>query len=322
MFEELALKKKRLATVAFLLMLLFSGLAGTILIQNGAGAVAPEVLQRAVANAIAFFMGSREPFALLWLDVMHRRFNITAFADALKRYDDVLAEEQRLELRVFRRIADHDNPLQVEELQALWFPVDRVTAPALYCDRLELPANYPARFEHAVNSGKQLLTHALLAWIWIQDNGCELPLSEGFIEDMYRANAALIDDDSEMDELELEAAAFLYLAGQGALVDDAFVELVIAFQNYDGGWLYSSDDPGVSDWHATILGLLLLLHVQYPADSYPSVLAPGSPEPPFPTTWIVFVIIVAGIIAGAGLAIYFVKFQKGKSRLLREQHRQ
>jgi hypothetical protein len=80
-----------------------------------------------------------------------------------------------------------------------------------------------------------------------------------------------------VNDLELEAAAFLYEAGQGALVDHAFVERVIATQNYDGGWLGSSDKQGDSDWHTTVLALLLLLHVEFPANSYPPMLAPASP---------------------------------------------
>ena len=43
-----------------------------------------EELNTAVANAIDFFKESREPHALLWLAVMHRRFGIEKFADALE----------------------------------------------------------------------------------------------------------------------------------------------------------------------------------------------------------------------------------------------
>jgi hypothetical protein len=131
--------------------------------------------------------------------------------------------------------------------------------------------------QQAANLGDYMLPHVLLAWIWIQENGCEVSLPDGFVENLYIANAALIGTDPVVNDLELEAAAFLCLAGQGALVDDAFVDRVIEVQNADGGWLFSSDTPSVSDWHTTILGLLLLLHVEYPADSYPPMLAPASP---------------------------------------------
>jgi len=243
---------------------------------------APIVLQPTTANAINFFEESDEPndpYALLLLDVAHRRFEIAEFADSLQRYDQILAvrPDQAPLMRLFRRIADHDNPLQIWDLQEVSEDIDLVTVPALYCDQLELPHNYPSTLDRATRIGNYLLTHALLACIWIQENGCEIPLSDEAIENIYHANAALINDDQVVDDIELEAATFLYLAGQGALVDNAFVERVIAVQNEDGGWLPSSDTPSDSHWHATVLALLLLLHVEYPSDSYPPMLAPPSP---------------------------------------------
>ncbi len=267
---------KRALLVVFCIIALCSLLAVPLLLRP---ANPPDPLQHAVASAIDFLEGARDPDALLLLDVVHRRFGIAAFADALQRYDQVVVEGWREAalLRLFRRIADYDNPLGPGDLEAVFIDIDRLTVPALYCDRLGLPPNYTAMLDEAVRSGRYLLTHALLACIWIQENGCEVPMPDGFIEDVYRANAALIGDDPVVDDLELEAAALLYLAGQGALVDHAFVERVIAVQNYDGGWLPSSDTPGESHWHATVLGLLLLLHVEYPSDSYPPMLAPPSP---------------------------------------------
>jgi hypothetical protein len=239
----------------------------------------PSGLQPAIANATDFFEESGEPsnaYALLLLDVVHRRFGIAAFADALQRYDQIMAvrPDQAPLMRVFRRIADYGNPLQDWDLQEVSEDIDLVTVPALYCDRLGIPSSYASMLNRATRLGDYMLTHALLACIWIQENGCEVPLPDESIENMYRANAALIGDDPVVDDLELEAATFLYLAGQGALVNHAFVERVIAVQNDDGGWLRSSDTPGDSDWHTTVLGLLLLLHVEYPSDSYPPMLAP------------------------------------------------
>jgi hypothetical protein len=236
----------------------------------------PNTLQLAVANAIDFFADSREPDALLLLDVIHRRFEIAEFADSLQRYDQVQVEGWREAAlkRVFRRIADYNNQLQPGDLEAVFIKIDLLTVPALYCDRLGLPPNYTAMLNEAVRTGGYMLTHALLACIWIQENGCEVPLPDETIENMYHANAALINDDPVVNDLELEAVAFLYLAGQGALIDHAFVERVIAVQNDDGGWLPSSDTPGDSHWHTTALALLLLLHVEYPSDSYPPMLAP------------------------------------------------
>lgn len=239
-------------------------------------------LQNAIANAIDFIEDTQEPYALLWLDVIYRRFGITEFADALQRYDQMLTEqpEQWHMMRVFRRIADYDNTLQTEDLQAVSLPSDLIIVHALYCDRLGLPVDYSKMLDREASQGGYHLTHVLLAWIWIQENGCELALPDGFIDEVYHANAAIINNNPRVvDDLKLEAAAFLYLAGQGGLVDDSFVERVIVRQNDDGSWGHSSDDQEASywHWHSTILGLLLLLHVEFPADSYPPVLDSASP---------------------------------------------
>ena len=229
-----------------------------------------EELHVAVAKAIRFFEGSREPHALLWLDVMYRRFGIEEFADALRRFDQVLTEQpkQLPLLRVFRRLADHDNPLQIDDLDAVSHSSDRIVVSALYCDRLGLPPSFPEVLAKAVTAGGYYLTHALLAWIWIRKNGYESALPDGLICSMYSANAAVVNNDPTLvSDLRLEAAAFLYLAGRGALVEDAFVESVIRTQNDDGGWGISRDGDGKSDWHATVLGLLLLLHVKFPDHS-------------------------------------------------------
>lgn len=223
-----------------------------------------------VANAIKFFEWSQEPDAMLWLDVMHRRFGIEEFANSLQRFDQLiqLYPDKLSESRPFRRIADYNNPISAEDLKRVKNDLDVITLPALYCDRRDLPSNYPVVLEEGVSSGGYQLTHVLLAWIWIQENGCELELPDGFIEDMYLANAALINTDPVVTDLELEAAAFLCLAGQSELVDDSFLEQVIASQDIDGGWGSSKR------WHTTILGLLYLLHVEFPSDTYPPVLAP------------------------------------------------
>lgn len=222
-----------------------------------------------VVNAIKFFEQSQEPEAILWLDVMHRRFGIEKFANSLQRFDQLcLYSGKSSEVRPFRRIADYNNPICTYDLKRVTSDLDLITLPALYCDRLNLPSDYSTLLEEGVSQGGYQLTHVLLAWIWIQENGCELELPDGFIEDMYHANAALINTDPIVTDLELEAAAFLCLAGQSELIDDSFLERAMASQDVDGGWGSSRR------WHTTILGLLYLLHVESPSDTYPPVLAP------------------------------------------------
>lgn len=237
-------------------------------------------IQTTITNAINYFENSDEPYALLWLDVFHRRFGIEKFSEALSHYDQMLAEQQTpwSIFNVFRRISVYDNPMQVSILDDVLTPTDIIISRALYCDRFGLPSDYNTLLNNAVNQGGYYLTHVLLACIWIQENGCESALPKDFINHVYSATAVIVNrNPMVVDDLTLEAAAFLYLAGQGERVNPSFVNRIIASQNDDGGWEEDPDGQKGSYWHSTVLGLLLLLHVDYPADSYPPVLATPTP---------------------------------------------
>ena len=228
-------------------------------------------VRTAVANAIDFINRTREPYGLLFMDLIHRRFKIPQFADALERYDEVLAERPKEAplLRVLRRIGDANNPLRPDDWEHVQIHTDRILVSALYCDRLGLPPSFAEALGKGVRAGGYHATHALLAWVWIQDNRCELAVPHGLIDEMYRTVAAIIDDRPAMvNDLKLEAAAFLCLARQGARVDPGFILHVVSIQRADGGWGTpdnpNPDSPDESSWHSTILALLLLLHVEFP----------------------------------------------------------
>jgi hypothetical protein len=268
------MKKIFIAVLCAIAIVIVSLLAVPLLLGPGRS----EALQNAITRAIDFSEEIRDPYALLMLDVMYHRFGITAFADSLQLYDQELSErpDEAPLLRVFRRIADHDNQLQPGDLDAVSIDIDQITVPALYCDRLGFSDSYADILEQATILGGNLLPHIVLARIWTEDNGCEWPRSESSMEMVYKETEDLIGDNPLVDDLKLEAAAFLYLAGQGSQVDDNFINRVLAVQNDDGGWSYSSDKSSESVPHATVLALMLLLHVQNPADSYPPMLAPAS----------------------------------------------
>jgi len=220
-------------------------------------------LERALECAIDFLVDSREANALLWLELVHRRFGTEAFAGSLRTFDRIVSEgaEGAARLRVFRRIADPDSSLPLEDLSAISHPSDAMIVQALYCDRVNLPASFPDTLRQAMEAGGYFCTHALLAWIWVQEFGGQLEAPEGFAEQLFAANAGIVNDDrSEVTDLKLEAAAFLYLAGQGQRVAPAFADIVLKTQNPDGGWGATRAHPGVSDWHGTVLALLFLLH--------------------------------------------------------------
>jgi hypothetical protein len=246
------------------------GLLVLALLTRGDELVSQHDSHAAVADAIQFFDGSREPDALVWLAWMHKRFGIQEFAGALQRYDEVLADQpQQAPLRrVLRRVADRDNPVNADDWASVGHPSDRITVSALYCDQLGFPASFAEALTNAFSQGGYYFPHVLLAVFWIHENGCTLNLPRGFVDDVYRANAAIIHNDpTRVSDLTLEAAAFLNLAGQGALVDDVFLGRVIASQNSDGGWGEAPNRPGHSDWHSSVLGLLFLAHVRSRADS-------------------------------------------------------
>jgi hypothetical protein len=211
------------------------------------------------------------------LNVLYRRFGITEFSDSLQRYDQLLAANPQNTplLRVFRRIADYNNSIvQPSDFNAVTDQYDIITVPALYADRMGLPVNYPSMLTDAANRGDYMLTHALLATIWLQDNNCEVSLPDNFTEYLYQSNAALAGNGVVITDIQLEAAAFLYEAGQGNLVNPAFVQRLIVIQNDDGGWAGSLDTPYSSDGHTSVLGLMVLLHLEFPAFSYAPMLAP------------------------------------------------
>ncbi|PVX25656.1 MAG: hypothetical protein CW716_07575 [Candidatus Bathyarchaeum sp.] len=236
--------------------------------------------QTAIAKAINFLENTDEPYGLLFLDVIYRRFGVEEFADSLSRYDQLLAEQQTQWsiFNVFRRISVYDNPMQASVLDDVLAPTDIIISRALYCDRYGLPHDYFALLDDTANKGEYYLTHVLLACIWIQENGFESSLPNGFVDKVCRATAVLVNRNPLIvDDLTLEAAAFLYIAGQGERVSPSFVNRVLASQNADGGWEQDPDRKEASYWHSTISALLLLLHIEYPADSYHPTIATATP---------------------------------------------
>jgi hypothetical protein len=231
-------------------------------------------VRTAVANGIKFLNGTREPYGLWFMGMMHRLFGVPEFADALERYDEATAERPKEApvLRVLRRLNDANTAVQPDDWDHVLIHTDRVLATALYCDRLGFPPSYAEVLERGVKEGGYHATHVLLAWVWLQGNRCTLAVRDGFVEDLYRANAAILEESPTIvNDLKLEAAAFLCMARQGKRVDPGFIRHVVSIQRADGGWgkldTPNPANPDESSWHSTTLALLLLLHVEFPAAS-------------------------------------------------------
>jgi hypothetical protein len=230
-------------------------------------------LEVAITNAINYIAQTQESYALLMLNVIYRQFGITEFKDTLQRYDEILSSCPQPPLKIFRRIADYNNTVDKTDFNAVVDEIDSVTVPALYADQWTVPDSYPFALINAKNSGGYMMTHALLATIWLQENDCNISLPDNFIETLYYDNAVLTETGLPVTDIKLEAAAFLYEAGQGNLVNPNFAENIIATQNPDGGWSLSSGTPNGSNWHPSVLALMTLLHVAHPAESYPPMIA-------------------------------------------------
>jgi hypothetical protein len=230
-------------------------------------------LEIAINNTIKYIAQTEEPNGQLFLNILYRRFGITEFQDSLQRFDEILSSSFHPILKLYRRIADHNNTVDETDFAVVTSDIDKVIVPALYSDRRSLPDDYSLVLINAKNSGGYLMTHALLATIWLQENNCNVSLPDHFMETLYHDVAALTENSFPITDLSIEAAALLYQAGKGDLVNPDFLENVIATQNPDGSWAKSSDTPGDSWWHSTVLALDILLHIKYPAISYPPMLA-------------------------------------------------
>lgn len=231
-----------------------------------------ENLRNAIENATTFLKGTNESYALLLMNVAYRRFGVEAFSDSLQQYDELLASNPQNSpiLRIFRRIADFNNQLQDGDMNSVTAETDKVTVPALYIDRFDLSDNYPELLHNAASGGGYLLTHALLASIWFKENGHELGAE--FTSSLYINSAALIRVDQTVTDLEVEAASLLCIADSGSMVDDVFTQYVLDAQRPDGGWSDNNATANKSNWHTTVLALLLLLHVAYPDNYYPPMI--------------------------------------------------
>ena len=82
-------------------------------------------LQNVVEKGVTYCENIQEPYGWLMMNVMYRRFGITAFNDSLQRYDRVLALGQPdADLSVFRRIASYNNTLSDGDIGAVSIGVD------------------------------------------------------------------------------------------------------------------------------------------------------------------------------------------------------
>jgi len=210
----------------------------------------------ALERALDYLAGlEANPHLLLSLDLFHRRFGYERFRDSLARYDEVMAHappDAALELRALRRMLDPNNAMGPEDRSPCVPTVDRLTCPALYCDRLPAPPAYAMMLRGSVETGRYLLTHVGLTMMLARDLGCTGLVPADVQTATISGMTKLVARDGRVTDLELEAATFLTYLGYGDHVAEGFTEDVLAGQRPSGGWALDSASPQQPDsWHAT-----------------------------------------------------------------------
>ena len=234
-------------------------------------------VQDAVDRATAWLVRRDDsPHVYLFLGVIGRRFELGALDGMLERFDATLGRGPRTpDLLAARRILSAEHDFSTEGLALLTSEINRIHAPALYCDRLGLPLNYRQILKDASEAGGYPLTHVGLALIWMDALGCEPPVAQParFRRNVIERMALLLDPADGLTDVEIEAAAFLHTLGRGDLVPEGFLAAVLAAQHEDGSWSHDTrEEPQASDWHASCLALWYVLEATTAADAKRSVL--------------------------------------------------
>ncbi len=185
---------------------------------------------------------------------------------------------------IMRRIDDPSAAVEKRQIAELAHVVDRITASALHCDRIEVPADWVEILGKAARAGGYALTHSVLAAEWTVENGCR---RRSEIDSLRREQHALLVEliekraslqgrfEADVD-LWIEAIAMLYYSGGRSLVRVEWIDEVLERQNADGGWPRSTSQPG-SDPHASALAAWVLLENLRAAAALPWI-SPSAPQ--------------------------------------------
>ncbi len=203
---------------------------------------------------------------------MHRRFGLEAL-DARGRplHRAVLADASDEWAALYRRLDDPAAAVPAARIAALESQTDRMTALALHCDRLGVPAAWPDVLAAASEAGGYALTHAALATRWTIENGCAPAERLAEIEQLQRdrlaamaaSRDALEDAYPNGTDLWLESIAMLYYLEGGDRLEPGTLDEVLVLQRPDGGWPVHSSARR-SDAHATALALWVVLEHERP----------------------------------------------------------
>jgi len=210
---------------------------------------------------------------------LRRKFRhpgLTQLADATrKRFRNAPIDNDEFPPPFFR-LVEPETVTDTGAIAAIPGRIGRITATALYCDKIAVPATFMDDLARLSQRGGYSLTHSLVAAQWLEENHC---LPDCKLERLRSATIprveALVDTARIPDDLRIEAIATLYYVGARDRVRQAWIREVLRTQRDDGGWSLT-ENREESHPHPTFLALWVLLETLYP--DAPTV--PMIPRPP------------------------------------------
>lgn len=236
-------------------------------------------VDKAIADAIAYLAtleGSEERAdVFVVMELLASRYGVDFGFGPLAELDAVIARleagdaEDRLAARIYALYRRWVDPLQAPTwpLEDL-FGIDALTVPALYCRSEPFPAGYQGRLRAAAGLGGYQATHALLALSLLHDQGCATGLGDGDVATIIAGNAAVFDlSDRVLDDVDIEVLLFMSLTGDGHLIREEWLDLLLEARQEGGGWVDSLPLDGGrpargAEGHPTVLALWLLLELR------------------------------------------------------------
>ena len=226
-------------------------------------------LDRSIDRGLGYFATKVRKADPSWISLfgyMRRRFGIEVPLASGQLAHSVRQGVDRSEMfDVYRRIDDPSAAIDKQTIADLPHVVDRITASALHCDRIDLPGEWTQILAKASRAGGYALTHAVLAARWTVENGCvEERGIEALRGEQVRLLVELINNreelaqrfDSSLD-LWIEAVAMAYYAGAKDAVPADVVGEIVGQQRADGGWPHEVGKK--SNPHTSALALWVLL---------------------------------------------------------------
>lgn len=256
-------------------------LAGTAVLLTGArgcrgGHTVPQAAVDRATQSLVAQQGSLDPILAIILDSVRRRFELvavapqTAYVDAAQqaarnagsvvRAGDQLAHM----LAVFRRLMDPAATATAADIEMLRMPIDQVTAMAIHCQTVPLPADFLMTLDEMVELGGYAMTHAIIASQWLIENGCVPEATVAARRPQY-VDALVRQIEKEeglLTDRRVEALATLFYIGGGDHVRQEWLDFVLQRQLPDGQWPGYADQPQTPNAHATLMGLWLLLEAR------------------------------------------------------------